>query len=169
MIVISGQIRSEVFKLMIMSDNKNTTPPPYGNNNGGNYNNSYNNGGYNNNYNNGGFNNGYNNGFNNGFNNGYNNGFNEQEYYSRNDAFACDAVGKSRGVAALLAIFLGGLGIHYFYLGKTTAGIVTLLLSLVSCLIWYWIMVIQGILMLVMNNYDFDRKYVYTQNSFPLF
>lgn len=163
-IVISGQIRGEVFKLMIMSDNKNTTPPPYGNNNGGNYNNGYNNGGYN-----GGFNNGYNNGFNNGFNNGCYNGFNEQEYYARNDAFASDAVGKSRGVAALLALFLGWLGIHYFYLGKTTAGIVTLLLSLVSCSIWYWIMVIQGILMLVMSNYDFDHKYVYTQNSFPLF
>lgn len=29
--------------------------------------------------------------------------------------------GKSRGVAALLAIFLGSLGIQYFYLGKNTA------------------------------------------------
>lgn len=148
-----------------MDNNKNITPPPYGGNNG--YNN---NGGYNNGNNNGYNNNGYNNGgYNNGNNNGYYPNFNEQEYYGRNDAFATDAAGKSRGVAALLAIFLGSLGIHYFYLGKTTAGIVTLLLSLVSCSIWGVVMLIQGILMLVMTNAEFDRKYVYTPSSFPLF
>ena len=35
---------------------------------------------------------------------------------------------KSRLVAALLAFFLGGFGIHEFYLGKTGAGIAMLLL-----------------------------------------
>lgn len=175
-----------------MDNNKNTTPPPYGDNNGYNngnhngYNNGYNNGydnnGHNNGYNNGYDNNGYNNGYNNngynnngynnnGYNNSYSNNpyFNEQEYYGRNDAFASDAVGKSRGVAALLAIFLGSLGVHYFYLGKTTAGIITLLLSIVTCSIWGVVMVIQGILMFVMTNAEFDRKYVYNPNSFPLF
>ena len=33
---------------------------------------------------------------------------------------------KSKIVAALLAFFLGGLGIHKFYLGKNTAGIIML-------------------------------------------
>ncbi|MDQ0822468.1 hypothetical protein QFZ79_000206 [Arthrobacter sp. V4I6] len=41
---------------------------------------------------------------------------------------------KSRLVAGLLGIFLGGLGIHRFYLGYTTMGIVQILLTvLVSC------------------------------------
>lgn len=44
-----------------------------------------------------------------------------------NDVFATDRYGKSRGVCALLAIFLGGFGIQYFYLGKTTAGIIALI------------------------------------------
>ena len=34
-----------------------------------------------------------------------------------NDAFASSPNGKMRGVAALLAIFLGSIGIQYFYLG----------------------------------------------------
>lgn len=34
---------------------------------------------------------------------------------------------KSRLCAALLAFFLGGLGIHRFYMGKTTSGIFMLL------------------------------------------
>lgn len=35
--------------------------------------------------------------------------------------------GKSKGIALLLAIFLGGLGIHKFYLGQNGAGILYLL------------------------------------------
>ena len=37
---------------------------------------------------------------------------------------------KSRLVAGLLGIFLGGLGIHRFYLGYTTIGIVQILLTI---------------------------------------
>jgi TM2 domain-containing membrane protein YozV len=43
--------------------------------------------------------------------------------------------GKSQIVAALLAFFIGGLGIHRFYLGYTTIGIVQLL-TLGGCGIW---------------------------------
>lgn len=35
--------------------------------------------------------------------------------------------GKSKGIALLLAIFLGGFGIHRFYLGQSGAGILYLL------------------------------------------
>lgn len=81
--------------------------------------------------------------------------------------------GKSRGVAALLAIFLGCLGIHYFYLGKNTAGIVFLLVTICSCgtigTIIGLITLIQGIIMLTMTQDDFEKKYVDSLSSFPLF
>ncbi len=77
--------------------------------------------------------------------------------------------GKSRGVAALLAILLGYLGVHYFYLGKTTAGIISLVLGLCSCGIWGIITLIQGIMMFCMTNEQFRQKYVLTNSSFPLF
>lgn len=42
---------------------------------------------------------------------------------------------KSKLVAGLLAIFLGSLGIHNFYLGKTTRGVIQILVSLIGGLI----------------------------------
>ena len=42
---------------------------------------------------------------------------------------------KSQLVALLLVIFVGGLGIHRFYLGYTTIGIIQLL-TLGGCGIW---------------------------------
>lgn len=76
---------------------------------------------------------------------------------------------KDKLVAGLLAIVLGGLGIHYFYLGKTTAGVLTIVISLVSCGIWPVVMLIQGILMLIMSEEDFDSKYVDNDRTFPIF
>ncbi|MBD5202297.1 MAG: TM2 domain-containing protein [Bacteroides sp.] len=94
----------------------------------------------------------------------------ENEYLNRNNAFDSDpASGKSRGVAALLAIFLGGFGVQYFYLGKTTAGLLTILITICTCGAWEILTFIQGILMLCMDNRSFLQKYVYTQSSFPLF
>ncbi len=77
--------------------------------------------------------------------------------------------GKSRGVAGLLAILLGGLGVHYFYLNKVGGGIICLILTLISCGIWSIISFVQGILMLTMKQADFERKYVDTSSTFPLF
>ncbi len=42
---------------------------------------------------------------------------------------------KSKLVAGLLGILLGGLGIHNFYLGNTKKGVIQLLLSLVGSLL----------------------------------
>jgi TM2 domain-containing membrane protein YozV len=42
---------------------------------------------------------------------------------------------KSKLVAGLLAIFIGGLGIHNFYLGYTNRGLIQLLLSTVGSLV----------------------------------
>ncbi len=42
---------------------------------------------------------------------------------------------KQKLVAALLAFFLGGLGVHRFYLGYTTIGILQIL-TLGGCGLW---------------------------------
>ena len=103
----------------------------------------------------------------------YNQDRNSQEwldnYYRYNDASASGPTGKSRGVTALLALFLGTLGVQYFYLGKITAGILTILLSLVTCGVWSVIVLIQGIMMLVMDNYTFQQKFVLNNSTFPIF
>ena len=76
---------------------------------------------------------------------------------------------SQRLLCGLLAIFLGSLGIQYFVVGKTTAGILTILLSLVTCGGWSIITLIQGILMLCMSDAEFNRKYVQTTSTFPIF
>lgn len=73
--------------------------------------------------------------------------------------------GKSKVAAGLLAIFLGGLGIHWFYLGKTTRGIIYLLASL----FFFWtvfvpvlitiISIIEGIVILTESQESFDASY----------
>lgn len=97
-------------------------------------------------------------------------GYSQQPpHYNSNNAFDEGPEGKSRGVAALLAIFFGSLGVQYFYLGKTSGGIITILLSLVTCGLWNIITLIQGILMLCMSNDEFRRKYVLSPSTMPLF
>lgn len=72
---------------------------------------------------------------------------------------------KSKVAAALLAFFLGGLGIHEFYLGKTGAGIAILLITLftswmiVPMFIIGVICLIQGISYLCMSDEAFAEKY----------
>ncbi len=65
--------------------------------------------------------------------------------------------GKSKLVAALFALFLGGLGIHKFYLGRVVWGIVYLLFcwTFIPAIIGF----IEGILLLVMSDSDFNKKY----------
>lgn len=77
--------------------------------------------------------------------------------------------GKSRGIAALLAIFLGYFGVHYFYLGKTTAGILAILITICTCGAAQTLWFIQGIILLCMSEADFERKFIYSDTTFPLF
>lgn len=95
--------------------------------------------------------------------------------------------GKSKVAAGILAILLGGLGIQYFYLGKATAGVLTLMLNVVlptlltifTCggglillplqIIFVLLYVAQGIEMLCMSDEKFDRTFVYTTSSWPFF
>lgn len=65
--------------------------------------------------------------------------------------------GKSKIAAALLAFFLGGLGVHKFYLGQVGLGIVYLLFC--WTLIPAFIAFIEFIILLTMNDETFNRKY----------
>lgn len=76
---------------------------------------------------------------------------------------------KDKTTAGILAILLGGLGIQYFYLGKVGGGLVTILLSFVTCGLWSILTLVQGIMMLTMSNEEFQRKFVQSQSFMPLF
>lgn len=64
---------------------------------------------------------------------------------------------KSKVAAGLLAIFLGGLGVHKFYLGKPIQGILYLLFCWTG--IPAIIALIEGILYLVSSDEAFAAKY----------
>jgi TM2 domain-containing membrane protein YozV len=65
--------------------------------------------------------------------------------------------GKNKVVAGVLGILLGSLGIHHFYLGSTMAGVI----CLVTCCtgISQIIGLVEGILLLVMPDPEFDARY----------
>lgn len=67
--------------------------------------------------------------------------------------------GKSKIAAALLAFFLGGFGVHKFYLGQVGWGLVYLLFfwTFIPAIIAF----IEFILLLTMSDEAFDRKYGY--------
>lgn len=82
--------------------------------------------------------------------------------------------GKSRGVAALFAFFLGGFGVHYFYVGKTGAGVLFLLATLIFCwtilipLAVSVICIIQTIRLFIMTHDEFEEKYVNSTTFMPI-
>ena len=73
---------------------------------------------------------------------------------------------KNRYVAALLAFFVGCLGVHKFYLGKTTAGIIMLVggtvgwLIVIPGLIIWFISFTETIIYLVKSDQSFYEDYV---------
>jgi len=74
---------------------------------------------------------------------------------------------KNKIVAALLAFFLGWLGIHKFYLGKTTAGIIMLLCGTLGWLLFAippmvigLISLIEFVIYLTKSDQQFHQDYV---------
>jgi TM2 domain-containing membrane protein YozV len=74
----------------------------------------------------------------------------------------------SKVVAALFAFFMGWLGIHKFYLGQVGMGVLYLLISLFSFVLFFFpiiiigiISFIEGIIYLSMSEENFDKKYNY--------
>ena len=60
-------------------------------------------------------------------------------------------------VAGILAILLGGFGIHKFYLGYTTAGIITIVLTCIG--VGPLIAFVEGIIYLTKSDEDFIQTY----------
>lgn len=78
---------------------------------------------------------------------------------------------KSKIAAALLAFFLGLFGVHKFYLGRTGAGVITLLCGKIG-----WLLVLPGLIMgvivfiefiiyLVKSDAEFHRDYVVNKKA----
>lgn len=68
------------------------------------------------------------------------------------------ASGK-RVPAGILAIVLGMLGVHKFYLGKMVPGIIHIVMNVALGLGW-WLAVIEGIIYLTKSDDEFDKLYV---------
>ena len=70
------------------------------------------------------------------------------------------APAKSRVTAGILAILLGGIGVHKFYLGKVGMGVLYLLLFIV----FFWTFIpaiiglIEGIIYLTQSDQEFAAK-----------
>lgn len=65
--------------------------------------------------------------------------------------------GRSRVAAALFAFFLGGIGIHKFYLGQAGWGFIYLVFcwTLIPGLVAF----LEAILLLLMSDSEFNQKY----------
>ena len=68
---------------------------------------------------------------------------------------------KVKTTAILLALFLGQLGAHRFYLGSTGTGVVMLILTftLVGIIVSLPWAVVDLVRLLMMNDVEFDRRY----------
>jgi TM2 domain-containing membrane protein YozV len=77
---------------------------------------------------------------------------------------AADPRASNKIPAGICGILLGGLGVHKFILGYTGAGLVMLLVSLLSCGLAYPVMhvigLIEGIIYLCKPDEEFVRVYV---------
>jgi TM2 domain-containing membrane protein YozV len=68
--------------------------------------------------------------------------------------------GKNKVVAGILGILLGWLGVHHFYLGSTMAGVILLIVSVVTCgSIGSIIGIVEGVMLLIMPDAEFDARY----------
>ena len=88
-------------------------------------------------------------------------------------------VGQKKLVAGLLGVFLGGLGVHKFYLGSTTPALIMLIctlggwiLGIIGSLVIVgavffiipWVVgvigLIEGVIYLTKSDTDFQREYL---------
>ena len=65
---------------------------------------------------------------------------------------------KTKLTAGLLGLFLGGFGAHKFYIGDSKAGVIRLVVTLVTCGIGALWGEIEGIIILVNGGVDMEGK-----------
>ena len=69
--------------------------------------------------------------------------------------------GKEKTVAGILGVLLGGFGVHHFYLGSMTSGVIVLVLTVITCGIGGLLGLVEGILLLIMSDEEFNQRYNY--------
>ncbi len=80
---------------------------------------------------------------------------------------------KDRIAAGLLGIFLGSLGIHKFYLGYSTAGVIMLVITLAGSIFTFGLSgavmgiigIIEAIIYLTKTQQEFENTYVYNKRE----
>ena len=95
----------------------------------------------------------------------------QQNYYQ--PQYAPTVSTKDHVAAGLLAIFLGQLGIHKFYLGYNTSGFIMLAVTIIGSIFTFglaggvmWIIaVIEGIMYLTKSQSEFEQMYVVTKRE----
>ena len=65
---------------------------------------------------------------------------------------------KSKLVAGLLGIFLGGFGVHRFYLGYTQIGVIQIIVTIVTCGLGSIWGLVEGILILTGSGIKEDAE-----------
>ena len=75
---------------------------------------------------------------------------------------------KSKVAAGVLALLLGGLGVHKFYLGRVGAGIVHIILSItiIGIPVNWVICLIEAIIYFTKSDGEFHQTYVVNRKSF---
>lgn len=80
-------------------------------------------------------------------------------------AVATGAPSGKKVPAGIFGILLGAFGVHKFYLGYTTEGLIMVLVSVLTCGIGAIVMgtigLVEGIIYLTKSDEEFDRIYVY--------
>jgi len=63
-------------------------------------------------------------------------------------------------VAGILAILLGGFGVHRFFLGDVTGGILRIVITVLTCGLGGIIGLVEGIIYLTKSDEDFVQTYI---------
>lgn len=97
-------------------------------------------------------------------------GWNQQPYNQGGWNQPYGQVGQKNKIAAgILAIVVGALGIHKFYLGYTSTGVVMLLVSILTLGFGAAVMgvigIVEGIIYLTKTDYDFYETYEVNQKK----
>lgn len=73
--------------------------------------------------------------------------------------------GPDRTMCGIMALILGGFGIHKFMMGQAGAGIIQMVLTFITCGAAGIIPLIEGIIYLTKSDEEFYQTYVVEQKA----